>query len=139
MAKHGVLIDIDTAELLDCSLALLDCHDGGLVDFAARGTTRARLNQPRAMAPWVAGHWVAVSSNALRPWFERSSPCTKIECVRCSGSAGCDFQADLDWRGMRGDRPVMGMRRPKSIITIREFIVMDSGKSFPIADLSLPP
>ena len=38
----------------------------------------------------------------------------------------CDFQADSDWRGMRGDRPVMGMRRPESIITMREFIVMDS-------------
>ena len=32
---------------------------------------------------------------------------------------------------MRGfDRPVMGMRRPESIITMREFIVTDSENQF---------
>ena len=37
---------------------------------------------------------------------------------------------------MRGDRPVMGKRRPESIITMREFIVMDSEKNLAHADLN---
>ena len=42
LAKHGVLIDIDAAEYLDCSLVLLGRHDGGLVDSVASGTTAMR-------------------------------------------------------------------------------------------------
>ena len=53
---------------------------------------RARLNQPRAMAPWEAGRWVAASSNPLRPWFELSSSCAKIRCARCSGIAAVIFR-----------------------------------------------
>ena len=75
---------------------------------------------------------MAASSNPLRPWFELSSPCAKIRCDRCSGIAGCDFQADSDWRGNEWsffDRRD-GERRPESIITMREFIVMDSENQF---------
>ena len=90
---------------------------------------RARLNQPCAMAPREAGRWVAASSNPLRPWFELSSSCANIRCARCSGIASCDFQAGNEGPFLIGRR-VMGMRRPESIITMREFIVMNSENQF---------
>jgi hypothetical protein len=97
---------------------------------AGRWVAMAPCPSAYLQSGWEAGRWVAASSNPLRPRFVLSSPCAKIRRDRCSGIAGCDFQADSDWRGMRGDRPVMGKRRPESIITMREFIVTDSENQF---------
>ena len=68
---------------------------------AGRWVSMAPCPSAYLQSGWEAGRWVAASSNPLRPRFVLSSPCAKIRRDRCTGIAGCDFQADSDWRGMR--------------------------------------
>ena len=67
----------DSTAAWRCLVATMEVWSVLLSERHNNNEMRARLNQPRAMAPWEAGRWVAASSNPLRPWFVLSSPCAK--------------------------------------------------------------